>query len=634
MIDFLANILGYVMELCYRLVPNYLVDIVLFTLLTKILLLPVSLWTNRNGLTMVSILPQANRIKARFYGDRERIGDETAAMYKKEGYHPMLTIVPLAIQIIILMGMIGVIHNITDTNLAPRLGLIPVQDGGWTWLMPLLAGGAAVLLSLAQNKINPLQKEQSRAEQMSTNGFSIAISLVLGCFVSVGVAVYWICSNVMSIFVQMACNLIQPPAKYVDYEALEESRKELEKLNAIGAEGKTKELRRREKADYKRFFKVANKHLVFYSESSGFYKYFENILTELLRRTNVVIHYITSDPEDQIFKIAESESRIQAYYIGENRLITLFMKMDADIVAMTMPDLNTYHLKRSMIRKDIEYIYIFHGMFSGLSTLRAGALDHFDTLLVPAPGFVEEMKAWNRKKGLPDQKMVPCGYGVIDNMAAEYDKMEKRENEIKTVLIAPSWQPDNVMEMSLHDLAEPLLAAGYDITVRPHPQYLRRFPGQMEEIVKSCEKYDPERFRFQMGFSSNETVFSSDVLVTDWSNIGYEFALATKKPVLFVNTPRKMVNPEWTEEDIENYSTDAKIRDVIGVALEPAAVKEKARETVDSLVANRAEYAAIIEDVRRNRLCHFGESGKYGAQYIIGQMLARQKQKKEGSKKE
>ncbi len=633
MIDFLANILGYVMDFCYRLVPNYLLDIVLFTLLTKILLLPVSLWTNRNGLTMVSILPQVNRIKARYYGDRERIGDEQAAMYKKEGYHPLLTIVPLAIQIIILMGMIGVIHGITDTGLAPQLGLIPVQDGGWTWLMPLLAGGAAVLLSVAQNRINPLQKEQSRAEQMSTNGFSVAISLILGCFVSVGVAVYWTCSNVMSIFVQLLCNLIQPPEKYVDYEALAASRQELEKLNAVGAEGKSKELRRRERADYKRFFKIANKHLVFYSESSGFYKYFENIIAELLRRTNVVIHYVTSDPEDQIFKIAEGESRLQPYYIGENRLITLFMKMDADIVVMTMPDLNTYHLKRSLVRKDIEYIYVFHGMFSGLSTLRAGALDHFDTLLVPAHGFVDEMKAWNRKKGLPDQKMVPCGYGVVDNMAAEYERMEKRENAVKTVLIAPSWQPDNVMELSLHDLAEPLLAAGYDITVRPHPQYLRRFPAQMEEIVKSCEGYNSERFRFQMGFASNETVFASDVLVTDWSNIGYEFALATKKPVLFVNTPRKMVNPEWTEEDIEAYSVDARIRDVIGVALAPEQVRERARETVDALVCGREDYAQVIEDVRQTRLCHFGQSGKYGADYIIGQMLRRQKEKKEGNAK-
>ena len=631
MIDFLAGIFWYLMELCHALVDSYFWDIVLFTLITKILLLPVSLWTNRNGLKMVSVMPAVNRIKAEFYGDRERIGDEQAAMYKKEHYHPFLTMVPLAIQLIILMGMIGVIHMVTDTGLAPSLGLVPVKDGGWTWIMPLLAGGAAVVLSFAQNRFNPLQREQSRAEQWASNGLSIAISLILGAFVSVGVAVYWICSNLFTVFVQLACNLIEPPAKYVDYDALRESREALEKLDAVGGKTVSREDKKREKADYKAFFKVANKHIVFYSESSGFYKYFENIIAELLRCTNIVIHYVTSDPDDQIFALAQKQPRIRPYYIGEKKLITLFIRMDADIVVMTVPDLETYHLKRSRARRDVEYVYVFHGMFTGLSTLRAGALDHFDTLLTPAPGFEDEMRAWNRQHDLPDQRMVPCGYGVIDNMAAQYERMEKTETPVKRVLIAPSWQPDNVMELSLHDLAEPLLAAGWDVTVRPHPQYLRRFPGKMEALIESCRDYDGEHFRFQMGFSSNETVFASDLLVTDWSNIGYEFALATKKPVLFVNTPRKMVNDEWTEEDIRKYSTDAAIRDIIGAALEPAQVREKAAETAAMLLEKRGEYAQVIENVRRTRLYHFGESGKYGAQYLIDRMVENAKKKQQGS---
>ena len=631
MIDFLAGIFWYLMELCHALVDSYFWDIVLFTLITKILLLPVSLWTNRNGLKMVSVMPAVNRIKAEFYGDRERIGDEQAAMYKKEHYHPFLTMVPLAIQLIILMGMIGVIHMVTDTGLAPSLGLVPVKDGGWTWIMPLLASGAAVVLSFAQNRFNPLQREQSRAEQWASNGLSIAISLILGAFVSVGVAVYWICSNLFTVFVQLACNLIEPPAKYVDYDALRESREALEKLDAVGGKTVSREDKKREKADYKAFFKVANKHIVFYSESSGFYKYFENIIAELLRCTNIVIHYVTSDPDDQIFALAQKQPRIRPYYIGEKKLITLFIRMDADIVVMTVPDLETYHLKRSRARRDVEYVYVFHGMFTGLSTLRAGALDHFDTLLTPAPGFEDEMRAWNRQHDLPDQRMVPCGYGVIDNMAAQYERMEKTENPVKRVLIAPSWQPDNVMELSLHDLAEPLLAAGWDVTVRPHPQYLRRFPGKMEALIESCRDYDGEHFRFQMGFSSNETVFASDLLVTDWSNIGYEFALATKKPVLFVNTPRKMVNDEWTEEDIRKYSTDAAIRDIIGAALEPAQVREKAAETAAMLLEKRGEYAQVIENVRRTRLYHFGESGKYGAQYLIDRMVENAKKKQQGS---
>lgn len=628
MIDFLARIFGYVMDFCYAVVPDYVAAIALFTLVTKIILLPVSLWTNANGLKMVSIMPDINRIKAQYYGDKERIGDEQAALYKEKNYHPLLSMIPLLLQIIILCGMIGVIHSITDTGAAPMLGLVPSTDGGWTWLMPLGAGLAAIVLSLVQNRINPLQREQSRSEQISSNGVSIAISFGLGIFVSVGVALYWIFSNLMTIFVQLACNAIMPPKKYVDYEELEKSRKELAAMDSFGRE-QSKELKHREKADYKKFFNVANKRLVFYSEASGFYKYFENIIAELLARTNVIIHYITSDPDDQIFEIAKTQPRIHPYYIGERRLITLFMKMDADMVVMTMPDLETYHFKRSYVRKDVEYVYVFHGMFSGLITLRKGALDHFDTLLTPTPGFEEEMRAWNRVKGLPDQRMVPCGYGVIDNMAAQYDAMEKTEHEVKTVLIAPSWQEGNILDSCLRSLAEALLAEGYDVTVRPHPQYIRRFPQRLDALTKKCAGYDGERFRFQLNFSSNETVFSADLVVTDWSNIGYEYAVATKKPVLFINTPRKIVNDAWTEEDVEKYAPDDKIRGIIGMAIAPDEVGERAAQAAQHLIENRAEYEQVLETVRRERLYHFGESGKYGAQYLIGRMMEYQRKKKE-----
>jgi YidC/Oxa1 family membrane protein insertase len=628
MINFLATIFGYVMNWCYALVPNYVIAIALFTLITKILLLPVSLWTNANGLKMVSIMPDVNRIKAEFYGDNERIGDEQAKLYKEKHYRPLLSMIPLALQIIILCGMIGVIHTITDTGAAPKLGLIPATDGGWTWLMPLGAGLAAIVLSLAQNHINPLQKEQSRAEQLSTNGVSIAISFGLGIFVSAGVAAYWIFSNLFSILVQLLCNLIMPPKKYVDYEALEQSRQALADLDTLGQQ-QTKELKKREKADYKRFFSVANKRLVFYSEASGFYKYYQNIIQELLARTNVQIHYVTSDPDDQVFALAEKEPRLHPYYIGERRLITLFMKMDADMVVMTMPDLETYHIKRSYVRKDIEYVYVFHGMFSGLITLRKGALDHFDTLLTPTPGFEEEMRAWNRVNHLPDQKMVPCGYGVIDNMAAQYEAMEKVEHDPKTVLIAPSWQEGNILESCGTNLFEPLLAAGYDVTVRPHPQYIRRYPQKLERLMADCKGYDQTRFRFQLNFSSNETVFSSDLVVTDWSNIGYEYAMATTKPVLFINTPRKIVNEAWTEADAEKYAPDDKIRSLIGITLNPEDVRTQAAQAVDTLIAGRAEYAQTLETVRRERLYHFGESGKYGAQYLIERMVENQKKKKD-----
>ncbi len=79
-----------------------------------------------------------------------------------------------------------------------------------------------------------------------------------------------------------------------------------------------------------------------------------------MTHSNVIIHYVTSDPKDQIFELAKERPRLRPYYIGENRSITLFMKLDVDIMVMTVPDLENFHHKRSYVRKDIEYIYMFH----------------------------------------------------------------------------------------------------------------------------------------------------------------------------------------------------------------------------------------------------------------------------------
>lgn len=335
------------------------------------------MWVQKNSIKMVQLTPELNHLKVKFYGDKDTIAEETQKLYKKAHYHPLASTIPMFIQLILLIGVIGAVRDLLDGETSTILGRLPSEIGGAAWLMPLAAGVAALMLGLAQNHNNPLQREQGKAEQWITNGFSIAISLVLGAFVPLGVGIYWIASNLLTIVQQLLMNLVIRPEKYIDYEALQQSKVGLKEIASLGTKKRTPEEKRREKADYKRFFSIANKHLVFYSESSGFYKYFQNIIEELISRSNIIVHYITSDPNDQIFDIAKKQSQIRPYYIGEKKLITLMMKMDADIVVMTMPDLDNYHIKRSYVRKDIEYIYVFHGVISGLRTLRARCVGSF-----------------------------------------------------------------------------------------------------------------------------------------------------------------------------------------------------------------------------------------------------------------
>ncbi len=620
MFDWIAIPLGILMRACYDLSHNYALAILLFTALTKVILFPVSLWTQRNSLKMVALTPELNALKIKYYGDKDAIAEETQALYKRVGYHPLASTVPMFIQLILLIGVIGAVRRLL-AGTESLLSVYPSQQGGITLLVPLLAGLAALALGLAQNHLNPLQREQTPAGQWMTNGLSIAISLALGAFVPVGVGLYWIASNLLTILQQLALNAVMPPKKYVDYEALAKSRKELAGIEGLSA-NVSKEDKRREKADYKRFFSVANKHLVFYSESSGFYKYFRGVIDELLRRTNLTIHYVTSDPKDQIFDLAKTQSRIRPYYIGERRLITLMMKMDADMVVMTMSDLDNYHIKRSYVRKDVEYVYMFHYPLSTHMVLHTGALDHYDTILCVGQFQFDEIRFGEKLHGTPEKKLVACGYGLLEDLRAQYEAMPRTQRERKKILIAPSWQVDNILDTCIDKLLDQLLGKGYQVVVRPHPEYMKRYRPRMDAIVERYRDYQGGDLTFELNFTDSSSIFDSDLVISDWSGTAYEFAFVTEKPAVFINTPPKIHNSEYDQYPMKPL--ELTLRAQVGVELGMDELDGLERAVAD-LLTRQEEYRDQIHRILGETIANFGQSAKIGAEYLISQLKERQR---------
>lgn len=620
MTELIGRPLSWLIRVCYGLLGDYALAIIMFTALTKIILLPVSLWVHRSGIKMVQLMPKLNRLKIQYYGDKDMIADETQALYKREHYHPLASTVPMILQIVLLMGVIEAVKILVGNESV--LSLYPAQVGGITILMPLVAGAAALILTLAQNKLNPLQKEQSKTEQFSTGAISVAISLFLGAFVSVGTCVYWISSNLFSIPLQVLMNVLIPSEKYVDYQALEESKRELEKMEGLGKK-ETREDRRREKADYKRFFSVANKHLVFYSERSGFYQYYQDLIEELLARSNIIIHYITSDPNDQIFSLAEKQNRIHPYYIGDKKLITLMMKMDADIVVMTTPDLENFHIKRSYVRKDIEYIFVGHGLGSINTEYRTGALDHFDTVYMNNDQDFREIRAWERAKGLPAKRLVEYGYPLMDRLLRNYQDMppDQARKDRPQIVIAPSWQTDNIMDSCIEALLDSLVGQGYRLLVRPHPQYMRHHAAEVERLREKYKQYSDE-ICFETDFSSFESVYRSDLLITDWSGVGWEFCFTTCRPVLFVSTPMKIMNLEYRLIQIESFAE--RLRGQVGMEL---ALDEmpQAADKIRQILALGSAYQERIERIRREERYNFGHAAQVGASDILMRLKERKK---------
>lgn len=602
---------------CYAFCHNYWIAILLFTLLTKVILLPLSIWVQKNSIKTVRMEPELNHIKATYFGNSDKISEEQYKLFKKEKYSPLLDLVPLFVQLALLMGVVEAVKRGTD------LTAIPMQTGGITLLMPLFAALSAFVMCYVQNKINVLQAEQGALNQYGTLIFSVGLSLYLGLFVSLGVGFYWICSNLLSVLQLVLLNIWINPKDYIDYEALEKSKEELQKTKQFMAsqkkENRNNPYKDKEKADYKRFLSGPKKKIVFYSEKNGFYKYYKNIIEEIIRRTNIVIHYITSDPEDEVFTM-ESE-QFKPYYIGENKLIVLMMKLETDIMVMTTPDLENFHLKRSYIKKDIEYIYVPHDVNSSNLTFHKNALDHFDTIFTSGPKNKEELAEREEKFQLPKKNLVEWGSSVIDNMISAYEKMDAQENEKKTVLIAPSWQKDNILDSCIEEILDNLKGCGYQVIVRPHPQYVRHFEEKINALI---QKYQPEGIEIQKDFSSNKTVYTADVLLTDWSSIAFEYAFSTLKPVLFINTPMKVVNPDYQE--LSSVPIDIELRDKVGVSLELSEVST-VKDAVAALLQESRFSKESMAKMRDYYIYNVGKSGLVGAKYIIERLMEKTGQK-------
>lgn len=633
----LADLLSLIVQPCYDLTGNWWAAILLFTVIIKVVLMPMALWVQQNSIVMVKLMPALNRIKVRYFGDAEAIGERQSALYKQQHYHPMLSLIPLAIQIVILFGLVDVIHRITD-NGAPGtefLGLIPVEDGGLSWLMPVLAGLSAVAMGVAQNHINPLQREQSRAEKNTTNGLSIALSFFLGMFVAAGMAFYWICSNLLSILVQVACNRIIDPRKQIDYAELEASRAELDGLNALSADRpkwyRRDMLSKREKADFKRFFRTAGKHIVFYSEGSGFYKYFRGAIKWLLDNSSIRIHYVTNDPNDQVFALAEREPRIFPYFIGEKKAITLMMKMDADVVVTTLGDLDNFYIKRSYVRSDIEYVYMFHHMTSMDMTSTVGEYDHYDTLLCTGPHQISEMRRIEQLRGLPAKRLVECGYDLLDRELADYERNAEQINAGKDrplILLAPSWQEDNLLDSCVDELLDGLLGKGYRIVVRPHPEYIKRYRPRLDALLARYESVPDDELAFECDFSTHSSILAADVLVTDWSSVFCEFCFTTLRPAVFIDTKPKVRNPNWRDYGID--STDISLRNRVGQSMAPDALEGFATVVADML-SQRESWRERIRGIREGFVFNLGSGGQAAGEYLLSTVLEKQRLRKAGS---
>ena len=121
----------------------------------------------------------------------------------------------------------------------------------------------------------------------------------------------------------------------------------------------------------------------------------------------------------------------------------------------------------------------------------------------------------------------------------------------------------------------------------------------------------------QTDFSSNDTVFDADMMITDWSGIAYEYSFTTYKPVLFMDTPIKIMNPEYQRIDTEPFNIW--MREILGRVVKPEDASTVG-DVIDEMFAETDNYRDTIKQYAYDYVYNLDHSSEVGGKYIINEL--------------
>lgn len=111
MFQFLANIFGYLLELLYNLVNNYGIAIILFTVIIKLLLLPLSIKQQRTTKKSAELQEKMKAIQFKYKNDPEKMNQEVMSLYKSENMSPLSGCLTAIVQFLLLLSIFYLVRS-------------------------------------------------------------------------------------------------------------------------------------------------------------------------------------------------------------------------------------------------------------------------------------------------------------------------------------------------------------------------------------------------------------------------------------------------------------------------------------------------------------------------------------------
>ena len=356
-----------------------------------------------------------------------------------------------------------------------------------------------------------------------------------------------------------------------------------------------------------------DRSIVFYVENEHYTIYLKSLIETLVNEYGLKVSYVTSSKTDPLLK--STNKNISSFYIGDGVVRTkFFLNLKAKILIMTMPDLETFHIKKSKVYP-VHYVYLFHSMVSTHLVYRRSAFEHFDSIFCVGNYQLDEIRSTEKLYNLKPKNLIRYGYSHLDNLLEKYSKriLLPKNNENKLhILLAPSWSDDGLFENFGEKVIDILLREGYKVTFRPHPMTQKKSKKKIDRMTEKFSKN--ESFLLEQNIFNFDSFLFSDIMITDWSGAALEFAFAFEKPVLFIDVPKKINNPEY--EKIPQVPIEVSIREKIGKIILPTDLELIPNE-IKMLYGQTKELRDKITKIRNELIFNVGESKKDGAEEII-----------------
>ena len=345
---------------------------------------------------------------------------------------------------------------------------------------------------------------------------------------------------------------------------------------------------------------------VIFSDHKRYWSTFEPICNEFEKRGEKLIYMTASADDPALDKVYQ---HVKCEFIGEgNRAFAKLNFLKADILLSTTPGLDVYQWKKS---KGVNwYVHVLH-MANDPTTYRMFGLDYYDAVLLSGDYQIRQIRELERLRGLPEKELKLVGVPYLDAMLQCIDNGPKLLPHPITVLLAPSWGKSSILSRYGETIIDALLDTGYKLIIRPHPQ---SFISEKEMVEKLIREYpDSEQLECNRDSNNFDVLCRSDILISDFSGIIFDFALAFQKPVIYADTSfdKSPYDAAWLKEEMWTFTALPRI----GRQLFPDSF-HNIKALIDDMLAD-PEHDKAIETVRQETWAHIGESASLVVDYMI-----------------